>query len=287
MSVGAPIRLSYFAPAAPLRGLVSSYYLFESDAPFIQDVLRAELPQVRFMLNGHGAIGYGVDALRPMPFASLAGPSMAAIRFQAFGPFRLLGVGLMPAGWAALIGEEADRYADRLTDLDGLAPAAVAATFQRMGEARDPRAIVAAADAFFLLLSMAARQPPLWFTRTTDNWLSGSPDPDVNRLVEELGMSLRQVERLMHRHYGATPKMVARKFRALQAAVRLGLDPAAGWEAAANGVFYDQSHFIREFRLFIGMTPGQFTAEGTPWITRLTIAKRSAARIMPRLLRVS
>jgi AraC-like DNA-binding protein len=282
-----PIRLSYFAPAAPLRGLVSSYYVFEFDGPAVRDILRAELPQVRFLLKGHGAIGYGGGPMRPMPFASLAGPSLGAIQFEAFGPFRLLGVGLMPAGWAALIGEDADQFSDRLTDLDGLAPAAVASTYLRMQEARDPRAIVAAADAFFLLLSMRARQPPLWFTRTTDSWLAANPDPDVGQLVDELGMSSRQVERLMRRHYGASPKLVARKFRTLQAAVRLGLDPGSGWEGAAAGAFYDQSHFIREFRLFIGMTPGQFTAEGTPWITRLTIAKRSAARLMPRLLRVS
>lgn len=281
------MRLNYFAPAAPLRGLVSSYYLFEFDGPLMQDILRAELPQVRFMLNGHGGIDYGGGGLQPMPFASLAGPSMGAIRFEAHGPLRLLGVGLMPAGWAAFVGEEADDYADRLTDLEGLAPLAVATTFQRMGEARDARGIVAAVDAFFLLLSMAARQPPMWFTRTVDSWLAAGPAPNVNALVQELSMSSRQVERLMRRHYGASPKLVARKFRTLQAAVRLGLHPDTGWEQAAGGAFYDQSHFIREFRQFIGMTPGQFTAEGTPWITRLTIAKRSASSVMPRLLRIS
>lgn len=287
MTAAAPLRLRYFPPAAPLRGLVSSYYVFEMDGPLMQDVLRAELPQVRFVLQGSGTITYGEGAAQPMPFASIAGPSLRSIRFEAMGPFRLLGAGLLPAGWSALIGEPADQFSDRLTDLHDLAPAAVASALLRLGEARSPREMTAAADAFFLLLSMRAKPPPLWFTRTTDSWLADSPDPDVGRLVEELGMSSRQVERLMLRHYGGPPKLIARKFRTLQAAVRLGLDPQGGWEAAAAGVFYDQSHFIREFRRFVGMTPGQFVDQGAPWITRLTIAKRTASASMPKLLRIS
>jgi AraC-like DNA-binding protein len=287
MLARAPLRLSYFPPAAPLRGLISSYYLFETDHAHISDVLRAELPQMRFLLQGHGQISYGEGLPQPMPFASIAGPSMHAIRFEACGPFRLLGAGLLPAGWSALIGESAEQFSDRLCDLHALAPAAVDSAYLRMAEAVTARQMTAAADAFFLLLSMRAKPPPLWFTRTTDTWLADSPDPDVGRLVAELGMSARQVERLMLRHYGGPPKLIARKFRTLQAAVRLGLDPEGGWESAAAGVFYDQSHFIREFRRFVGMTPGQFTAEGAPWITRLTIAKRSAAATMPKLTRIS
>lgn len=287
MTVRPPLRLRYFAPAAPLRGLVSSYYLFEMDGPHMHDVLRAELPQVRFVLQGDGTISYGEAPAQPMPFASIAGPSLHSIRFEARGPFRLLGAGLLPAGWSALIGESADQFSDRLTDLHDLAPAAVASAFLRLAEARSAREMTAAADAFFLLLSMRAKPPPLWFTRTTDAWLADSPDPDVGKLVAELGMSSRQVERLMLRHYGGPPKLIARKFRTLQAAVRLGLDPEGGWEAAAAGVFYDQSHFIREFRRFVGMTPGQFVDESAPWITRLTIAKRTASPTMPKLLRVS
>jgi AraC-like DNA-binding protein len=69
--------------------------------------------------------------------------------------------------------------------------------------------------------------------------------------------------------------------------VRLGLDPDAGWEAAAGGVFYDQSHVIRDFKTFVGMTPSQFTDKESPWLTRLTIAKRQNLVTMPKLNLVS
>ncbi|MCS6987369.1 MAG: AraC family transcriptional regulator [Sphingomonadaceae bacterium] len=288
MTTGAgPPSIRYFPPAPALKGFVSSYYLFEVRAPFVRDVMRAETAQIRFVLEGRGAIGYGDGAWGPMPRASIAGPSLSASRFEIYGPFRLWGVGLTPAGWAALIGEEADRYADRVVELDGLAPALVLSVWAELAEASGPDVWVAATDRLLSALARRARPVPFWLTRTTDRWLTEHDDPDVNRLVAELGMSNRQVERLVRRHYGASPKLIARKFRALKAAVRLGLDPEGGWQAAAGCAFYDQSHFIREFRRFVGLTPGRFLARDPSMVSHLTIAERARAPELPALLRLS
>jgi AraC-like DNA-binding protein len=287
-AVKAPqFSLRYFSPAAPLRSWVSSYYVFEADVPVLTDTLRAELPQVRFMYQGTGSFSYGGGAVVQIPRAALCGPTNVAVSFRAAGPLRIFGAGLLPAGWAALVGAGASDFADSLTDLEDVAGPVARRALQRMGEARSHREVVAAADAFFLLLSMQARPPPLWFTRAADEWLASSVNPDVNELVAMTGMSSRQIERLALKVYGAPPKMLSRKYRTLQAAVRLGLHPDEGWESAAGGVFYDQSHFIRDFKTFVGMTPSQFTDKDSPWLTRLTIAKRQSLVTMPKLNFVS
>jgi AraC-like DNA-binding protein len=279
--------LRYFSPAAPLRAWVSSYYLFEADLPLLSDTLRAELPQVRFVFRGDGRFSFGGAPSVSLPRAALCGPTAVAVKFEATGPIRIFGAGLLPAGWAALVGAGANEFADSIVDLEAVTGSVARTTLERMEEATSDRDIVGAADAFFLLLSMQAKAPPLWFTRAADDWLSGSVDPDVNELVEMTGMSARQIERLALRVYGASPKLLARKYRTLQAAVRMGLNPDAGWESAAAGAFYDQSHFIREFKTFIGMTPTSFIAKDSPWITRLTIAKRQELVTMPKLNLVS
>jgi AraC-like DNA-binding protein len=282
-----PLSLRYFAPAAPLRDWVSSYYLFEAETPELSDTLRAELPQVRFLIRGSGTFAFGDGAPVPVPPAALCGPSGVAVHFKAIGPLRLFGAGLLPAGWAALVGAGANGFADQVFDLAEVAGPSAARAWQQMAEAERARDIVGAADAFFLLLSVRAKPPPLWFTRAADTWLAGSRNPAVDDLVSAVNMSARQVERMCLRVYGAPPKALARKYRALQAAVRFGLEPDAGWEAAAAGAFYDQSHFIREFKTFVGMTPSRFVDQGAPWITRLTIAKRQALVTMPKLTKVS
>ncbi|QMW22978.1 helix-turn-helix domain-containing protein [Sandaracinobacteroides saxicola] len=281
------LQVRYFTPAAPLRQWVSSYYLFETDALVWSDLLRAELPQIRFFVAGTGQFAFGNGAAAPVPRAVLTGPTMTALRFQATGPLCIFGVGLLPAGWAALVGAGADELTDSMTDLSDVAGPAAYGALDRMLEAENGAAIAAAADAFFLLLSSRAKPPPLWFTRAADAWLANSTNPDVNDLIAETGMSARQIERLALKVYGASPKMLARKYRTLQAAVRLGLEPAGGWEAAAGGVFYDQSHFIRDFKTFVGMTPSRFTDEDSPWMARLKIAKSQKLVGMPDLQRVS
>ena len=279
--------LRYYSPAAPLRTWVSSYYVFEVGASHISDTLRAELPQVRFFFEGGGQFAYGSGDFVTVPPAALCGATTVAVRLMGHGPLRLLGAGLLPAGWAALVGAGAGDFVNMVADLEDVAGLVARRTVERMAEARNHREIVAAADAFFLLLSMQAKPPPLWFTRAADEWLASSANPDVNELVSMTGMSARQIERLTHRVYGSSPKMLARKYRALQAAVRLGLNPDGGWEAAAAGAFYDQSHFIRDFKTFVGMTPSQFTAKDSPWLNRLTIAKRQTHLTMPKLNLVS
>jgi len=279
--------LRYFSPAAPLRDWVSSYYIFEADVPALADTLRAELAQVRVFLQGGATFSYGGAPPVRVPPCALCGPTTVAVNFCAHGPLRLFGAGLLPAGWAALVGAGASEFANMVTDLEAVAGPVARRALDRMGEARDHREIVAAADAFFMLMSMQSKPPPLWFTRAADEWLAGSINPDVSDLVATTGMSARQVERLALKIYGSSPKMLARKYRTLQAAVRLGLDPDHGWEAAAADVFFDQSHFIRDFRMFVGMTPSRFADRDSPWIRRLTIAKQQTAVKIPKLNLVS
>jgi AraC-like DNA-binding protein len=151
-----------------------------------------------------------------------------------------------------------------------------------MIEARSDAERVAAADRFFLALLGRARAVPVWFTRLTDDWLTGSANPDLDDLVTQSGMSARSVERLARRIYGASPKLLARKYRTLNAAVRLGNGDIPGWADIIGSAYYDQSHFIREFKQFVGITPMRFLVEAAP-LMRLTIVRRQLMPDMPRL----
>lgn len=247
----------------------------------IDDLIRAELGQVRFIVAGDARYDFGDHGVA-CPRAVLTGPTSAPVRFVANGPLRVFGAGLMPAGWAALIDAPADSVADDAVDLESVAGPAARQCLEALLSARDDAGRVAAADGFFTALSVASRAAPHWFTRLTDEWLTASPNPQVDTLVRDSGMSARQVERLTARIYGASPKLLARKYRALQAAVRLGTGEAAGWADAAGDAFYDQSHFIREFKQFVGITPSRFAVEQAP-VSRLTISRRMLLPTLPKL----
>jgi len=276
------VELRYFSPAPQLRGLISSYYWCSSGLPVLADRLRAELGQVRFVVAGRLRYTYADGRIVDCPDVLVSGPTTSPVITQAFGPFSVFGAGLMPAGWSSLIGVDADELGDQTIDLGGIAGERATAAREAMGNAVSDAMRVDIADRFFLDLLERARPVPLWFTTLTDDWLTATQDPGVDALVEATGMSQRQVERWARRHYGASPKLLARKYRTLQAAVRLGNGDSGSWSDAAGTAFYDQSHFIREFRQFIGMTPTRFLADSAP-VSRVSIARRRLLPGMPKL----
>lgn len=276
------ISIRYFAPAPQLRPYLSSYYWFESNLPAFADLMRAELPQIRLVTRGTARNTYATGVVRQGVGAQLQGPTSGPVQFVAAGPLHLFGVGLLPQGWATLIGEPADRLADDVVDLGDVVGRCAADVLGELALARDDAARVAVADRFFQCLLDSAHAAPLWFARLTDAWLTESANPQLDALVAASGMSQRSVERLSRRIYGASPKLLARKYRALNAAVQIGNGEVSGWADLAAGAFYDQAHFIREFKQFTGLTPARFQAEAAP-VTRITIARKKLMPDLPKL----
>ena len=69
-------------------------------------------------------------------------------------------------------------------------------------------------------------------------------------------MSVRQVDRLFARHVGIPPKVVARILRFQGALRALMRDPGCPLaDVAANAGYFDQAHFVRDFRQMSGGVP--------------------------------
>lgn len=282
-AVANQVGLTYLAPPADLADLFGPFYSFVANKTEISDHTRADFAQLRFMLAGTGDYLFSTGSRRPTPAVCLLGPTMGATRFEVAGPMRVLGVSVLPLGWAALgVGDASDR-ADDLLDM---------ATFGRGWE--ELRAglslleVEAAADAVWAFLRPRLRhlnRADYDFVVAADRWLADELSPRIDVLQEATGLSARQVGRLCNRYYGAPPKYLARKYRALRCALMLARDNV-DWTDVSEGVFYDQSHFIREFKHFIGLTPSQLRDEAS-LVIRLTMNRRDVAGEIARLSRIS
>jgi AraC-like DNA-binding protein len=85
---------------------------------------------------------------------------------------------------------------------------------------------------------------------------------DIRDLV---GMSTKRLVALFRAEVGLSPKAYAR-IRRFQAALRLLGTGTSGARVAAEVRYFDQAHFVREFRSFTGMTPTQ----GRGWRATVT-----------------
>jgi AraC-like DNA-binding protein len=276
----APFELHYFPPDPDLAEMVSSFYFARINMPNFDEYERADRPQFRFVTNADGEYIFADGHQSTVCRANIVGPTSGRVRAINRGPAQLFGFGMLPAGWGALMGDDADKLTDRAmdaADLFGPWMDEVAVALEKAASVEEKLVI---GNNFAREVLTRSEHPPMWFIRTVDGWLTASPSPQVPELVEATGMSIRSVERMTKHYYGLSPRMLARKYRAVRAASALargeGLDSAQLGDA-----FYDQSHLIREIKRFAGATPGQL-GKPTSYTEATTKGRKQlAGRVSP------
>lgn len=82
----------------------------------------------------------------------------------------------------------------------------------------------------------------------------------IKRVAEEGNVTLRHLERLYKEQVGLSPKKIARLFRVRRARAALKQPELQASHITYTCGFFDQAHFIREFKAVVGMTPGLYRA---------------------------
>lgn len=267
-------NLQYALPGESLREFVSVYYLFDSPDPFIADGERAAIAQLRLGTSGRVTMYFPDGSTTQISGAALMGPTTAAVKFEIEGPFHMFGLGITAAGWGALTQRSAAEFLDRIVPAVTVFPNIE----QHLAEVRSLESLpemCATADAILGPIMAQASPEMLQFTRMVDSWLASSVSPLVADLHAQSSLSERQLTRRVKQLYGMPPKYLSRKYRALRAARAL-IDAQVDEADFLRDAFYDQSHMIRELKLFAGTTPTRLrTGEGE--LARL-IDKRSQLR---------
>lgn len=277
------IQLDYAVPAADLADYITLFYHFRADVPAFEDVERADNAQFRFHLSPGGATYRFHDGTVQKPGdVHVIGPTSGPIKSSAIGPVRVFGMGLTAAGWSAMIGSEASSVLNRVIDASTVFGAArLRAAAAALAKTTDLAGCIAIGEPLVRELLAGGDPDTCTFLRRIDDWLAASSSPEIADLIAATGLSRRQVERRCNAAYGAPPKLLARKYRALRAASALTMEDGDIDDVIALG-FYDQSHLIREVKQFTGLTPRQIRAQPTV-LQLLTISQRSAlgGRVSP------
>lgn len=268
------VELHYWEPSEKLRYYFGSIYRFSTNTPNYRDMTRADMPQLRFMVAGHGDYEFFDGRVAATPEVCLVGPTMGATRFLLKSPAEVYGVSVLPLGWLAMCGTDASQHVDMLCDV----VQRVGKRFQNELERlrAEPDRDVAAAGLWDFLeseLSPVSSQM-IALVSAIDEWLSDSDSPQIEDIVAATGLSARQLARYTNKLYGAPPKLLARKYRALRCASQIVIDKKNWTELCDEGNFYDQSHFIREIKQFLGHTPHQLLHDPTA-VARLTVQRRA------------
>ena len=90
-------------------------------------------------------------------------------------------------------------------------------------------------------------------------------DPSVQRVEDisaRLGIPARTLQRLFRRYVGVSPKWVLQRYRLHEAAERIADGHDGDWARLAIDLgYFDQAHFIKDFKALVGRSPAEYAAE--------------------------
>jgi AraC-like DNA-binding protein len=271
VSQSVSIEVRFHAPPEGLRRYFTTFYVADFEVPSgetLHDTLQPEWANLRFFRGGlpdtwleGGAHLVGTDF-------TVTGPSSHGVNFK-LGTTRLWGIGLLPLGWARFVGKPAAEHANLMGDghhhpsFAAFAPLARELFAEQPDEAGELARIVA----FFR--EMKAHPVPDEARIMAIHAALVDPQlVSVTELVEQVGTSQRTVERLCHRHFGFSPKLLLRRQRFMRSLVQFMLDPSLKWIGAMDSTYHDQAQFVRDFHEFMGMAPREYAAAPHPILDR-------------------
>ena len=252
-------------PADALRGAVRERYGFAdggTDHPPRNEVASAAV----VLVVSFGAPYRIADAedhgrMTDHPLGFVAGLSESYAVSQATGDARCIQVMLTPFGAHRLLGGlPMGELSNRTIGLDALFGAEAERLAARLHDASGWEARFGIIDGFIAERVERARTPPAGVAHAWRRLRESHGRTEIGALAREIGCSRKYLASAFREHVGLPPRSVARVMRFERAVRLLGrAGPDVRWsEVALGSGYYDQAHFIRDFRQFAGSTPGAF-----------------------------
>lgn len=222
-----------------------------------KEAARAQGPFIRIVLSGTCRTSLSGAALLRSGDVRIFGPTFRSWEVSYSADAILFDIHITARGWQRLVGRPMDQATNAAIKVPRAASEPLAKTIQHMVAAKT------LADQRDFAVSLVHRLDEKCrvddtFIDTVTCWLEDPDQPAVDTLCKALGLSSRQTERLCKTYFGAPPKKLYRMHRALRAANGIVAAQSKDWRHVADLSYFDQSHFIRDFKEFMGCTPTRF-----------------------------
>ncbi|GIP58357.1 AraC family transcriptional regulator [Paenibacillus woosongensis] len=240
-------QLTRHAPAEALRFFVKHYWIVEWDLSgqpsYQQDVLPN--PCVNLVVEQQKTAIFGISTVKYSHLLE--------------GKGTVFGVKFKPGGFYPFMKSPVSKLTGQGTstlDILGVAPQQLEDSLLQLSDSAD---MIGVMDA--LLLERLPLQDPYvtLLNDLIDHIHRHRELTAVKQLSEYAQMSIRTLQRLFNQYVGVHPKWVIQLYRLQNAAELLDYGYASPIpELAAELGYFDQSHFIRDFKAIIGITPEEY-----------------------------
>jgi len=252
-------------PGPPLSDFVEMFWLYEGYDP--------GHPRERLLPTGTTELVFDLDdaPMRIAPhdeaaFRTFRGPVLCGVHAEPFVidtslPAAVLGVHFKPGGAFPFLPVPADEFRGTHVPLDAMWGARAHSLKEEVLNAPSTAGKFAALERGLLSAARRplARHPAVRFALA--QFLDGTPVGRVGKVADRVGLSRRRFIEAFRVEVGLTPKLFCRVRRFQDVLTHIDGHRRVGWSAVAQACgYFDQAHFINDFRAFSGFNPATFLA---------------------------
>ncbi|HVV06926.1 MAG TPA: helix-turn-helix transcriptional regulator [Puia sp.] len=259
------MEFTHFPPSGILKPYIRHYYLFHStsDAPFVDTVFPSGDMEMIFNL-GEGA--WWTDD-KPNPPIELWGQITRPLTIRSTGRHTMLGIRFYPHSTAYFLSGDISALNDQVLDLGDILGNPVKQLHTRLLATPDTTKKIALLESSLIHLLTKAEKRSVGIDKAGHILKSMAQDPSdlkINAIAALHGITSRYLNKLIHQHTGLTP-ISFQKIRRFQFSLKLIAKNNQPLTAIAYDCgYFDQAHFIKDFKSFTGLTPSAYQKNISP-----------------------
>lgn len=261
-------------PHAALRSFVDHYFLMhirvdEGQPPVVCPFPPTPLQFIVFYIDDPVITKKeGENDFKTRARCIVVGPQATRMNLLVRRSHKCFVIAFHPGGLYRLLGIPMNELFDDGFEGKQLVGAAIENIVERLQEATSFIEMTGIAEAF-LISKLSSVKSILPFDTAMLALSKNNGLLSIDHIASLSCLSLRQFERKCHQRIGYSPKFFARLARFSKAYRLRESQPALSWTSIAHEAgYYDQMHFIRDFKQFAGLTPtgmsGQIAANPFP-----------------------
>ncbi len=257
-----------YIPQPPLADFIELFWLYEGhDVPHAKERL---LPTgtVELIINLRDDMLRVYDWLNTDQFQSFDGALICGPHSECFvidpvtSQDLILGVHFKPGGTFPFFKLPADELHNTHVSLDTLWGAEAGYLREQLLEAATPETRFRILEQFLLAQAARplARHPAVTFALKELHTVP--PTRTISDVTEQIGLSSRRFIQVFSEEVGLTPKLFCRIRRFQEVLHLIEREQQVEWaDIALTCGYFDQAHFIHDFRAFSGLNPTAYLAQ--------------------------
>lgn len=252
-----------FQPNSDLESLISCYWILEVPAqsdPQRQRIIPDGTIEMAFILGDDIKRYTSGNNFIIQPRAMVLGQTIEPFYIEPTGYVNTFAIRFYPYGFANFISMPIKNLANKETSIDLLFGKKTANELeQKIIHAKDSSERIEIIENF-LLNRLNEKSTINNIVKTTiDALLATNGSASINEILKEDLSKRRQLERNFIKQIGVSPKQLGKVIR-LQTALKMLLNKKTEnlTEIAYESEYFDQAHFIKDFKEFTGLNPKEF-----------------------------